>query len=70
MTKFSVSFNKFEKAVERLGEALSARKTKMNRDSAILRFELCYDLSWKTTKIFLDDNFGVKCFSPKSASLL
>ncbi|NCN24898.1 nucleotidyltransferase [Candidatus Berkelbacteria bacterium CG_4_9_14_3_um_filter_39_23] len=65
MTKFDALKKDYSQAVGRLGEVLAMNKTKVIRDSAILRFELCFDLAWKTIKIYLEDEKGVKCFSPK-----
>ena len=39
----------FQKAIERLEEVLILEKTEINRDSAIERFELCFDFE----KIFI-----------------
>jgi len=39
----------FQKAIERLEEVLILEKTEINRDSAIKRFELCFDFE----KIFI-----------------
>ena len=55
MTKFDALKKDYSQAVRRLGEVLAMRKTKVIRDSAILRFELCFDLAWKTIKIYLED---------------
>ncbi|MFC1613605.1 HI0074 family nucleotidyltransferase substrate-binding subunit, partial [Patescibacteria group bacterium] len=35
------------------------------RDSVIKRFEYCFESCWKTSKVFLNDKFGVEVFSPK-----
>ena len=43
MTKFDALKKDYSQAVRRLGEVLAMRKTKVIRDSAILRFELCFD---------------------------
>lgn len=40
----------FKKAVEKLAEVLKIRETAITRDSAIKRFELCFDLAWKSIK--------------------
>lgn len=56
-----------EKAVNRLGEVLALPKTEIVRDSAIKRFEFCFDLSWKTLKAFLEEQQGVSVASPKEA---
>ncbi len=43
-------FGNFQKAVNRLNDALSYEKTEMNRDATIQRFEFCFELSWKLLK--------------------
>ena len=48
MTKFDALKKDYSQAVGRLGEVLAMNKTKVIRDSPILRFELCFDLAWKT----------------------
>lgn len=55
----------FQQAIVRLEEALKLRKTKTTRDSALLRFQLCFDLAWKSIKLYAK-NQGLECFSPKS----
>ena len=54
----------FQKTIERLGEVLKIEETEITRDSAIKRFELCFDLAWKSIKNFAREN-GVECYSPK-----
>jgi len=54
----------FQKTIERLEEVLKLKKTEIIRDSAIKRFELCFDLAWKSIKNFAKDE-GVECYSPK-----
>ena len=46
-------------------EVLKEKKNSINRDSAIKRFEIAFDLSWKLVKAFLEEEKGVKCASPK-----
>lgn len=41
------------KAQEKLGAALKAPKSELNRDAAIKRFEFTIELSWKTMKKIL-----------------
>lgn len=65
MTKFESVFEDFQSAVERLREVLEKEKTDIVRDSAIKRFEITLDLSWKTLKAFLEVYRGVICRSPK-----
>jgi len=55
----------FEKAIAALREVLSVEKNKITRDSALLRFQLCFELAWKTIKVHARAE-GVECFSPKS----
>lgn len=55
----------FKKITKRLEEVLHLKKTDVIRDSAIKRFELCFDLAWKTIKWYAK-NQGVECYSPRS----
>lgn len=54
----------FEKTVARLEEALRLEKNGIVRDSAIKRFELCFDLAWKCVQAFARKE-GVDCRSPR-----
>ncbi len=65
MTKYQSLLEDFEKSVARLREALQEEKTSVLRDASILRFELAFDLAWKTLKVHLDDKFGISVRSPK-----
>lgn len=65
MNKIEASLKQFEQAAERLSEVLSGEKNSIARDSAIKRFEFCFDLSWKTIKVFLREEKGLICSSPK-----
>lgn len=65
MTKFESQMINFEKALNRLKEALAAEKNDLIRDAAIQRFEFTLDLAWKTLKTYLEDYQGVRCVSPK-----
>lgn len=53
----------FIKTVQNLEEILELEKNKINRDAAIKRFELCFDLVWKFIKSLLEEK-GVVCHSP------
>lgn len=55
----------FEKSIKRLEEVLNMEKTDITRDSAIKRFELCFDLSWKVIKNYAKKE-GIECNSPRS----
>ncbi|MCB9492721.1 MAG: nucleotidyltransferase substrate binding protein [Epsilonproteobacteria bacterium] len=58
-----------KKILLRLQESLekmeSAADYEMVRDSAIKRFELCYDVFWKCMKDLLYDKHGITIASPK-----
>jgi nucleotidyltransferase substrate binding protein (TIGR01987 family) len=55
----------FTKAISKLKYALSLKKTEIVRDSAIKRFELCFDLAWKCIQAYAR-NEGIECHSPRS----
>ncbi|TAN57912.1 nucleotidyltransferase [Patescibacteria group bacterium] len=54
----------FNKALNRLSEALELAPTRIHKDATIQRFEFCFELSWKTIKLFLN-NQGIECKSPR-----
>ncbi|MBI4256669.1 nucleotidyltransferase substrate binding protein [Candidatus Uhrbacteria bacterium] len=64
MTKFISIMEDFEKALDRLEEALAVEKTEIVRDSCIKRFEIVFDLGWKTLKAFLQEIHNASCASP------
>lgn len=65
MTKGTALKKQYLKAVKSFDEILKKKKSDIIRDSAIKRFEICFDLSWKLIKAFLEDEKGVLCASPK-----
>ena len=66
MSKIQSLLIDFEKALSRLAEVLQQEKTDIVRDSAIKRFEIVFDLAWKTLKTFLEENHNVVCNSPRT----
>ena len=54
----------FVRSIARFSEILSAPKTVANRDSAIKRFELTYELAWKSIKERLEFE-GIVARSPR-----
>lgn len=58
-------FTDLKQVVGQLAEALKLPKTEISRDSAILRFQLCFDLAWKAIKTYAKQQ-GSECFSPKA----
>ena len=63
MTKLQATIKEFNEAVEELKAVLEKPKDEFMRDSAIKRFELAFDLSWKAIKAYLEEQ-GVFCASP------
>lgn len=63
MTKYQATLKEFTDALNRFEEVLREEKTEFIRDSAIKRFEIVFDLSWKVIKAWMEDR-GVTCTSP------
>lgn len=57
-------FNDFQNAIARLGEMLAEEKSEAVRDSAIKRFEICFELAWKVIKAYAQKD-AVECYSPR-----
>ena len=57
-------FQDFGKAISRLKEVLKLPKNDVNRDSAIKRFEIGFDLAWKSIKNYARVQ-GLECYSPR-----
>lgn len=66
MSKFESLFADFMSALNRLEEILRIEKNDIVRDSAIKRFEMAFDLTWKTVKAFLEEYHNVACASPRN----
>ncbi len=58
------TFEDFRKIIKRLEEVLVLEKDSINRDSAIKRFEICFDLAWKSIKLQAKKE-GMECYSPR-----
>lgn len=70
MIKEQVMQEQFIKSVANLREVLEKIKTTQNdravyRDSAIQRFEIAFDLAWKTLREKLRTTYGIDAPSPK-----
>lgn len=63
---FRSLLSSFEKAIDRLSEALAQPKNEFIRDSAIQRFEFTFEFAWKVMKGFLSLQ-GVEARSPRAA---
>lgn len=66
MTKFQSLYDDFKNALFRFEEILKEKKTDIVRDSAIKRFEIVFDLAWKTIKAFVEEKHNATCVSPKT----
>jgi nucleotidyltransferase substrate binding protein (TIGR01987 family) len=55
----------FEKALNRLKEAVDRAKDDLDRDGVIQRFEFTIELLWKTLKAILEYQ-GIECYSPRN----
>ena len=66
MTKLQIQTEQFEQIIARLKDVMNKERNEYMRDSAIKRFEIAFDLSWKLVKTFLEEKHGVICKSPKS----
>jgi nucleotidyltransferase substrate binding protein (TIGR01987 family) len=66
MSKLEATIEEFKEALEELEEVLAMEKNAVVRDSAIKRFELTFELSWKAAKAFLEDFRNVRCASPQT----
>jgi nucleotidyltransferase substrate binding protein (TIGR01987 family) len=53
-------------SIRRLEEALALPKNDIVRDSAIQRFEIAFELCWKTLKAFLEEDHNAICTSPRT----
>ncbi len=65
-TKFQSLHEDFTKALLRFDEVLELPKNDVVRDSAIKRFELCFELGWKAMKAYLEENHNATCASPRT----
>jgi nucleotidyltransferase substrate binding protein (TIGR01987 family) len=69
MSKLEALRNQYLKALATLEDVLSRTpdqdEESIYRDSAIQRFEFCFDLSWKLMKEILREIHGIECASPK-----
>ncbi len=55
---------RFEQAVATLKQGVEIAKDELGKDGVIQRFEYCFELLWKTLKVFLEDK-GTLCQTPK-----
>lgn len=65
MIKLESEIKRFEISMQRMRTVLAELYSEIVLDSAIKRFELTFDLAWKSLKTFLEEQKGVICASPK-----
>lgn len=66
MNKLGSLLTDLGNTIKRLEEVLRQPKDEFMRDSAIKRFEICFDMTWKTLKAYLEEKHNVQCFSPQT----
>ena len=69
MSKLEAIKKQYETALGTLADVLGRTPDRgeetIYRDSAIQRFEFCFDLAWKYMKEILRETHGIECASPK-----
>ena len=60
-----IKIQNFEKALQRLKEAVERAKDDLDKDGVIQRFEFTVELLWKTLKAILAYQ-GIECYSPRN----
>lgn len=65
--KLKIKLEQFKKALLTLKDVLDQPKNKYIRDSAIKRFEYCFELFWKVLRIYFLTEKGEDYKSPKDA---
>jgi nucleotidyltransferase substrate binding protein (TIGR01987 family) len=66
MDRINQAKKDFQDILERWQAALNEPETELNRDAAILRFELAYEVGWKLIQITARDE-GYEVKSPREA---
>ena len=63
-TEVLEKITKFNKALERLKEAVAIARDELDRDGVIQRFEFTFEQFWKALKAVLKYQ-GIECYSPR-----
>lgn len=66
MTKLQSITEDFIQALTRLEEVLREQENEFVRDAAIKRFEIVFELAWKTMKAYTEEVHSGTCVSPRS----
>jgi len=59
------ALKKLEDGFSRLKEGAENTSDDLDRDGVIQRFEFTFELLWKTLKVFLEEEKGLICHTPK-----
>ncbi len=62
----NIKLNYFKQAIDNLNAVMLEKKTDIVRDSAIKRYEICYELAWKSVQERLKIEGLEICRSPNS----
>jgi nucleotidyltransferase substrate binding protein (TIGR01987 family) len=66
MEKLKKKIEIAQKALKTLKNILKYPYSEITRDASIQRFEYCFEIIWKTVKLYLEYHEGIICNSPKS----
>lgn len=66
MDYLKTKFKQLEKALTAWETAIKTPYTDIARDATIQRYEFTFELLWKVLKIYLKEQEGIECTSPKS----
>lgn len=66
MKKLEAKIKDFLKALDRFIELDAFPRSDIIRDATVKRFEILFDISWKTLKTILNEENSVFCNSPKT----
>jgi nucleotidyltransferase substrate binding protein (TIGR01987 family) len=66
MEKLKKKIEVAQKALKTLKNILKYPYSEITRDASIQRFEYCFEIIWKTVKLYLEYYEGIICNSPKS----
>lgn len=66
MAYLNEKIEQLQSALKAWRESLALPFSDISRDAAIQRYEFTFELFWKAVKIYLKEQEGIDCYSPKS----
>lgn len=66
MSELKAVKKQYQEALRTFSDILEQEKSDIIRDASIKRFEYTFDLAWKLLKVYLKEQEGSQCRSPKS----